>query len=240
MSPLLHDRPQRRSNRFLVSFAPLSAALLFTAGCAGDFVEQPELRQSAVPSAGPAPSADAEPADLSASLDALFVGADAPGAFVFCEAVPETGQCEDENDGLSASGVGGVLLPLFMEVSGMTVLEAARDGDGWTLTSDFDAAVNGIPPLCDDADGRASINPLGSANIDFGGFYCNWLVIGNVITQVELSVDFVDPAARAFTGYYALQFNGTGNAGGSGYYRAEAVAVEEGAPLVSQSAPAES
>ena len=59
-------------------------------------------------------------------------------------------------------------------------------------------------------------------------FYGTWVVSGNVLTRLELSVDRIDLSDRSFGGYYALQFNGTGNAGGSGYYRATPLAPEGG------------
>ncbi|MEO1237890.1 MAG: hypothetical protein AAFX76_13985 [Planctomycetota bacterium] len=74
-------------------------------------------------------------------------------------------------------------------------------------------------------------------------FYANWAVIGNVIAGAKLSFDQLDMRGRTFTGYYQVSFFGTGNAAGSGYYRArfEAVkpAVDPGAVSESAQASAE-
>nr|MDJ0789558.1 hypothetical protein [Myxococcota bacterium] len=73
---------------------------------------------------------------------------------------------------------------------------------------------------CTRATGELTINESGSANLEYGGFYCNWILIGNVVTRLRMSVDRIDLREGSFAGYYDLRFNGTGNAGGSGYYRA--------------------
>ncbi len=167
--------------------------------------------------------AQKEDTDLSRSLEALFFAANAPGGYVFCEADPETGVCEDPDDGLSATGVGGTLLPLLLDLSEISVDEVNVDPAGWSFRSRFHTRVNGIPPQCVRSTARVTINDNGSANIVYGRFYCFWAVIGHVVTRFEMSVDRVDPTDGSFAGYYALGFNGTGNADGSGYYRATPV-----------------
>ncbi|HIC82557.1 MAG TPA: hypothetical protein EYH07_10715 [Kiloniellaceae bacterium] len=202
----------------------LLPALVAVAGCASiESIEQPpvQILGGEDLEIGAAPEAPPSRAQIKDSLAALFYADDGPQEFTFCEASPETGQCEDPDAGLSAVGVGGLFLPLVMDVSGMTIEDRERTAEGWDITSSFDSTVNAIPPICADGDGTIAVDDTGSVIVTFDGFYCNWAVIGNVVTQVSLAIDRIDPNKRSFTGYYALQFNGTGNAGGTGYFKAK-------------------
>ena len=183
-----------------------------------------------VESAGAA-SSSAAPSDeteLAAALQSLLERPNAERTYTLCEAEPETGACADVEDGLSAIGLGGYALPLYMELSAVTVDEVDRAGDGWSFRSRFRSRVNGIPPLCFRSTAEVTLNSAGSANIVFGRFFCNWAVIGNVFAGMKLSVNRVDLSTQSFAGYYSLYFNGTGNAGGSGYYRATPLPDPEG------------
>jgi hypothetical protein len=191
-----------------LALAALVLLIGLSSACARNYVEQPALRATQSPDA-----------DLVSVLAALL-SARNTSAFVFCEADPETGECEDAGDGLSAIGLGGYALPLLLDLSSLSVEGIEPDDEGWTFRSRFRSKVNGIPPLCTRARGTVRANGAGSANIEFDRFYCNWALIGNVLTKVELSIDSVDLEAGVFRGYYALSFNGTGNAAGSGYFRA--------------------
>ncbi len=208
---------------------PLLGLLL--SACAARYVEEPELRSrlgdpeaAGLPSGGQDPELDPEAAGsspaMARALAALFAHPDAPQRFRLCEADPETGDCDDADDGLTAIGLGGAALPLYMDVDALSVSQVEREGEGWTFESRFDSRVNGIPPLCTDATAELQVNDVGSANIEYGGFYCNWILIGNVVTRLKLSIDRIDLPSQSFGGYYALSFNGTGNAVGQGYFRA--------------------
>ncbi len=54
-------------------------------------------------------------------------------------------------------------------------------------------------------------------------FYCNWAGIGNVLTNIDLSIDSINTADKTFTGFYKISFYGTGNATGSGSFKAAVV-----------------
>lgn len=142
--------------------------------------------------------------------------------FSLCEANSLTGQCLEPAVGLTAYGIGGVFLPLLMRVSGF---ELSRNGTINTddLQVEFVTTVNEIPPLCTQT--GADFEVLQGNNLRLGAtpFYCNWVGIGNVVTQIEFAIGRVDIEAQNFTGRYALQLNGTGNAIGEGYFRAEMV-----------------
>ncbi len=80
-----------------------------------------------------------------------------------------------------------------------------------------------MPPLCGTIDGTIASRPNGTASLELSNFYCNWAVIGNVISNVKLSIDDINVSDRSFTGYYRIAFYGTGNATGSGYFKAQLV-----------------
>ncbi|MEM8791515.1 MAG: hypothetical protein AAGE80_07845 [Pseudomonadota bacterium] len=146
---------------------------------------------------------------------------DGTRAYVLCEADRETGQCSDDLPSLKAFGLGGLLLPLVMEVRGLEFNEVSVDENGVPeFETDFDVTVNLIPPVCPDADGQFEVKEGGIVTLAHDPFYCNWVVIGNVVTQFDFAIDMLDPETQSFTGNYALQINGTGNAVGTGYFRA--------------------
>jgi len=58
-----------------------------------------------------------------------------------------------------------------------------------------------------------------TASVELSNFYCNWMVIGNAITNADFSIETISLEERTFTGFYKLTFYGTGNVTGSGYYK---------------------
>lgn len=193
-------------------------------GCASELITQtpvtladPSLRASLSPGA-PQPRTDGE---IRRAVSALLPVEGTTQAFVLCEADRETGLCGENQASLKGFGVGGLLLPLVLEVRGLEFNEVRQGGEGAPeFEIDFDVTVNRIPPFCPDADGRFDLEEDGRVTLSHDPFYCNWVVIGNVVTQFDFSIDYLDPQTRTFTGNYALQFNGTGNAVGTGYFRA--------------------
>ena len=152
----MKDRTFRGRGRRL----PVFPVFVILAGSAsGESIEQPSVRIVGTEEALSGAEPDSRPSreQLSASITALFSAEDRPQGYVFCEAIPETGQCDDTGDGLSAVGVGGLFIPLVMDVSGMTIGSAASTADGWAITSAFQSTVNAIPPVCADADGTITV-----------------------------------------------------------------------------------
>ncbi|MEM7524860.1 MAG: hypothetical protein AAF360_14115 [Pseudomonadota bacterium] len=193
----------------------LIALVIGVSGCAGNYVADPPIRSfDALGAAQPTPE------DFRSALEELLrVDDGEPIVYALCDAAPDDLDCVDPGDNPSGGGVGGIILPLFLTVPSFAITGSEADETGATTYAvDFEAYVNGIPPVCDDTDATLKENENGSINIEFGGFYCNWLAIGNVINQFEFSVDRIDTENQKFSGYYKIQFNGTGNAGGSGYY----------------------
>lgn len=209
------------------SWRPVTGIILATqvlAGCASDLITETPLSLSdGRPGLAAFGDADGEPSDLEimAAVKSLLPPEEGSKAYILCEADRETGLCDDDQASLKAFGIGGLLLPLVMEVRGLEFNEVATDDEGnLTFETDFDVTVNLIPPLCPDADGQFVLSDDGVLALDFDPFYCNWAVIGNVVNQFDFAIDNLDPETQSFTGSYALQFNGTGNAVGTGYFRA--------------------
>jgi hypothetical protein len=69
-------------------------------------------------------------------------------------------------------------------------------------------------------DGKIIISSANNFTLEFPNFYCNWMAIGNVVTTIKLSIDSIDLNKQSFAGFYSMAFYGTGNANGSGYYKA--------------------
>jgi hypothetical protein len=188
-----------------------STAVLLTAlaacGSTSHFVDQPPL------------TIDGSEQDTRRAVAQLF-GTATPYTIRLCEADPSSKECKAEDEGISATGVGGLFLPLFLHVHGMRVSQERPSADGLAIEVSFESNADGIPPLCATADGRVISRGNNTALLEASNFYCNWMAVGNVLANADLSIDRIDLKDRTFTGYYKLTFYGTGNVSGSGYYKA--------------------
>ena len=120
----------------------------------------------------------------------------------------------------TATGLGGLFLPLVLELESITVEQASIDGGSIPIETRLDAPVNDTPSSCGKVNGAIEATAT-TAILRLPNNYCNWMAIGNVVQSAMLSIDTIDLENDFFTGYYKISFFGTGNAGGSGYYRAE-------------------
>jgi hypothetical protein len=193
----------------------LGVSALASCSGTGRYIDSPVLRVQ---------DAQAMP-DVAVSR--LFLSQPGPYAIVFCDADQATGECIAGKGGLSATGVGGFFLPLIMDLSGIEVSEAALGNEGIDLKTRLVATVSEIAPTCGNVDGRVIMRATNIANLELSDFYCNWMAIGNVITNIKLSIDNIRLNEQSFTGFYSISLYGTGNANGSGYYKA----VLQSAPL---------
>jgi hypothetical protein len=185
----------------------LVATLLNACSGTGKYIEQPELNIIG------SQKTNRE------TVNALF-SEKQPYIIQLCEAEPAGKNCIQDDGGISASGIGGIGLPLFMDMTGIEVNNLKTEDEAWTFDSKLDAAINKIPPWCGTVDGKITMKSDSAAGIAIANFFCNWAVIGNVITNVDLSIDSINIADRTFTGYYKITFIGTGNGVDSGYYKA--------------------
>ncbi len=161
------------------------------------------------------------------AVQQIFGETDLPYRISFCEADPATKTCPDEDSNPSATGIGGIFLPLVMELRAIEIVELLRDNDNITFKARLDSPVNQIPPACGTVEGVVDSPSPESASIKISNFYCNWAAIGNVVTNMTFSIDSIDLNISIFTGYYKLSFYGTGNASGSGYFRAVVASIDE-------------
>lgn len=153
------------------------------------------------------------------AVAALFDGL-TPYTVNLCEAEPATKECKKGSDSIRANGVGGLFFPLALHMSGMTVSKQSPSDTGWAIEASVQSRVDAIPPLCRSAHGQILLRDNETITVQLRNFYCNWVVVGNVLVNADLSIDHIDSQARTFTGFYKITFHGTGNAAGSGYYRA--------------------
>ena len=156
-----------------------------------------------------------------------------PYTVTLCDAEPATKECRKGSDSIRANGVGGLFLPLALHMTGMTVNKQSPSDTGWAIETSVQSRVDAIPPLCRTAHGQILLRDNDTVSVQLRNFYCNWVVIGNVLVNADLSIDHIDPQTKAFTGYYKITFHGTGNAAGSGYYRA-AIMPDEANKLARQ------
>ena len=152
-------------------------------------------------------------------------GGSAPYTVNLCEADPVSRECKNGSDSISANGVGGIF-PLTLRVSGMTVSQQHQSDTGLSIDAAVRSKVNAIPPLCRTAHGQIHLKDNDTVTVHLRSFYCNWVGIGNVLANTDLSIDHIDSHNRTFSGFYKITFYGTGVAAGSGYYRAVIVPTD--------------
>jgi len=186
----------------------VSLAVLSGCGTTRHFVDQP-------------PMTIAEPdKDARQAIGALFGSLSPPYTVRLCEAERKSRECKEDSQGVSAKGVGGLFLPLVLNVRGMEIRSQRPAADGLSFDATVNAKVDAISPRCVNAGGRIVARENNTVSVKFKPFYCNWVVIGNVLVNADFSVDSINVKDRFVTGYYKLTFHGTGNALGSGYYKA--------------------
>jgi hypothetical protein len=113
-----------------------------------------------------------------------------------------------------------------LNVSGMTVSKQIPSDTGWAIDAAVQSKADAIPPLCRTAHGQILARENNTNTLQLQSFYCNWAVVGNVIVNADFSIDHIDSQNKVFNGFYKITFHGTGNAAGSGYYRAVIVPGE--------------
>jgi hypothetical protein len=194
----------RTSARIALSLLPLALA---ACGTTERFIDQPPLM------------IDGPEKDVRRAAAGLF-DLTAPYTITLCEADPSSKECQKGNQGITATGVGGLFLPLRLYVTAMTVSNHSHSDDGWTIDANVESKVHGIAPTCQTAHGKIRRRDNNALSLQLTNFYCNWAVVGNVIVNADFSIDNINSKDKFFTGFYKVTFYGTGNASGSGYFRA--------------------
>lgn len=210
-------------SRRVLGAAAVSLAALALAACGTtrQYVDHPAL--TVVP-----PSANPRGA-----VEAIFSGS-TPLYLSLCNASKSTRECLPGDSGITARGVGGLLLPLKLRVRGIRASAVRQTTEGISFEGAFDSRVDAIAPLCGSSRIQAVYGNDGSLSLRVGKFYCNWALVGNVIVSADFSIDSVSVKDRALTGFYRITFHGTGNAAGSGYFKAS---IEPAARTAARSAP---
>jgi hypothetical protein len=191
----------------------IASSLILLSGCGStrQFVDEPPLM------------VDEPRKNALQAVEELFGSMTPPYRVKLCEADLASKQCKNESEGLAAKGVGGLLfpvIPLTLHVRGMDVQSQSRSEDGLSFEVSLDAKVDAISPLCGKVAGRIVARDNNTASVQFKNFYCNWVVVGNVLVNADFSIDSINLKDKVVTGFYKLTFHGTGNAAGSGYYKA--------------------
>jgi hypothetical protein len=190
-----------------LSPAILALATLTACGTTRHFVDQPPL------------TIDQSQKDAHQAIDELFQ-LTPPYSVTLCEADTSSRQCQKNSPGITAKGLGGLFLPLTLHVKGMNIQKQSPAPDGLAFEASLDAKVDAVSPLCGTVGGKVVVRDNNTASLQLRHFYCNWVVVGNVIVNADFSIDSINLENKVVTGFYKVTFHGTGNAAGSGYYRA--------------------
>jgi hypothetical protein len=145
---------------------------LSACGTTRRFVDQPQLIVD---------GADETPRQATAEL---FDGI-TPHKVSLCEADPVSKDCKKGSDGVRANGVGGLFLPLILNVNGMTVSKQSPSDSGWAIDAAVQSKADGIPPLCRIAHGQILSRDNNTITVKLQNFYCNWLAVGNVLVNAD-------------------------------------------------------
>ncbi len=187
----------------------LSLLALAACGTTKLFVDQPRVTV-----------VDAPQADARQAMGVLFGSMTSPFTVQLCEADLASKECTKDTKGIAATGMGGLFLPLHLYVKGIDVKRQHQSVDGLAFDASLHVTVDAISPLCGTVGGKIVFRENNTVTVQLRNFYCNWMVIGNVIVNADLSIDSINVQDKVITGFYKLTFHGTGNAAGSGYYKA--------------------
>ena len=193
--------------------ATVSLSALTACGTTSRFVAQPHL------------SIDEADKNARQAVSELFQ-LTPPYSLTLCEADLSSKQCKQASQGITATGVGGLFLPLTLHVKGITVRRQSPSPDGLAFDAVLDAKADAIAPMCGTVGGKIVVRDNNTVSLQFRNFYCNWALVGNVIVNADLSLDNINLQDKVVTGFYKVTFYGTGNASGSGYYRATITAKQ--------------
>lgn len=219
----MHAERLRLRLRSIATFLPPLSLVALSLGACGttrQYVDHPALK--VMP-----PSEDSRGA-----VEAIFSG-NTLLYLSLCNASRSTRECLPGDSGITARGVGGLFLPLKLRVRGVRVSAVQQTAGATSFDGAVDSKVDAIAPLCGSSRVEAVYGDDGSLALHFGKFYCNWALVGNVIVSADFSIDSISVADRTLTGFYRITFHGTGNAAGSGYFRAS---IEPAARAAAQSA----
>ena len=135
-----------------------------------------------------------------------------------CDALPGRQECEDE--GINFFVQGGPIPGLAAIESGdLADIKFDRGKGEITSTIRYDANFIGVPTTCGRSDVTVSVRSVDDIEIASNDFYCNWLVVGNVVWNGRFAVDLIDFDKALMGGTYSVGGAGLlAGGGGSGRF----------------------
>ena len=120
-----------------------------------------------------------------------------------------------ESRGINLFVLGGTLIPGILSIDEIDFSEHHRTDEGLEMTVASRSTYVGIPPVCRNSKALLRVKN-GRAELSFDNFYCNWMVVGNVIVGIKMElVKITDQEAE---GAYTVRVNGTANGIGRGLF----------------------
>lgn len=182
---------------------------LLVASCAAPLETSGRLEVCRAGRCGPAAQVMTEN-DLLDSLYSLFRD-NAAMPLTLCDA--KGGVCQEKNISFFVQGgpIPGVA-SIDKADTGSIVLDRARKQIRLDIT--YHAAFIGVPTVCGRSQAVLSVAAMNDVRIESGDFYCNWLVVGNVLWNGRYVIDHIDFDKGILAGSYSMGGGGFLAAGG--------------------------
>ena len=135
-----------------------------------------------------------------------------------CDALPGRRECED--DGINFFVQGGPIPGLAAIESGdLAHIKFDQSRGEITAKIRYDANFIGVPTTCGQSEVTVSVRSANDISIASNDFYCNWLVVGNVLWNGRFAVDLIDFDKALMGGTYSVGGAGLlAGGGGSGRF----------------------
>ena len=140
--------------------------------------------------------------------------------FNLCSTEPGRFKCTGDAPHLKGKDFG--LMPVTLSVDAIELQNLSAGANGWAGNATLKLKVNGIDLWCRRGNISALINPAGRVETSLDSTFCNWLLLGNAIIEMQLSIEELDLRTRSVACFYTLQAKGTTRAEASGYFMARA------------------
>lgn len=139
-------------------------------------------------------------ADLVEALHGLF--RDSAGAPIgLCEAAGSA--CKDRNVSFYVQG-GPIPGLASIDAADAAGISLDRDQGAIRLNLTYRASFLGVPTACGASETVVTVASLTDVRIESGNFYCNWLLVGNVVANSHYAVERIDLDTGKLTGRYSM------------------------------------
>ena len=193
-----------------------AAAALLVAGCAGT-PQQYLVKEVNICAAEKCDAATAKysGAQLLAGFQQLLKLSEGSKVAI-CDADPTTRACKTV--GICHLVLGGIIPGngcaeevVFSEIA------MSKQAGQISLKANMPRTFIGTPLTCATMTGTLSVRSADEISLDFEPYYCNWMVVGNMIATFNFAVESLDLDRGQIGGYWRDKVEGTGNGSGSGY-----------------------